>query len=140
MLEWLGLGIPRQCDGHSLLPIIDSGIAPTDWRTEVHWEFDFRDPVNQSAEDVFDIHMEHCALNVLRNSHYKYVHFTSLPPLLFDLERDPEELIDLSTDAAHVDVVREMAQRMLSWRMAHTDKSLSHMRVTRGGLVVRDHV
>lgn len=140
ILEWLGLPIPRQCDGRSLIPIIDDGTAPTDWRTEVHWEFDFRDPVTQAAEDAFDIHMEHCALNVVRDNRYKYVHFTSLPPLLFDLERDPGELIDLSTDAGHVDVVREMAQRMLSWRMAHTDKSLSHMRITRGsGLVVRDH-
>ncbi len=37
--------------------------------------------------------------------------------------------------------VYAFAQRMLSWRMAHTDKSLSHMRITRGsGLVVRDHI
>ena len=141
ILEWLGLPIPRQCDGRSLIPIIDDGTAPTDWRTEVHWEFDFRDPVTQAAEDAFDIHMEQCALNVVRDNRYKYVHFTSLPPLLFDLESDPGELIDLSTDPGRVDVVREMAQRMLSWRMAHTDKSLSHMRITRGsGLVVRDHL
>jgi arylsulfatase A-like enzyme len=30
ILEWLGLPVPRQCDGRSLLPFCDSG-APPDW-------------------------------------------------------------------------------------------------------------
>ncbi|MEE9253968.1 MAG: alkaline phosphatase family protein, partial [Pseudomonadales bacterium] len=131
LLEWLGLPVPRQCDGGSLLPIIEDGHAPSNWRSEVHWEFDFRDPVSRGVEDALGIQMEHCALNVVRDARYKYVHFTSLPPLLFDLEDDPQELHDLSTDPAHVGRVRDMAQRLLSWRMAHTDKTLSHMRVTR---------
>ena len=42
ILEWLGLPIPRQCDGRSLLGFCE-GQPPKDWRTEVHYEFDFRD-------------------------------------------------------------------------------------------------
>ena len=42
ILEWLGLDIPRQCDGRSLLGFCE-GSPPADWRTEVHYEFDFRD-------------------------------------------------------------------------------------------------
>ncbi|MEJ2133291.1 MAG: sulfatase-like hydrolase/transferase, partial [Gammaproteobacteria bacterium] len=140
MLEWLDLPVPRQCEGRSLLPFVATGRTPEGWRTEAHWEFDFRDPVSRNAEDALGMPMEHCALNVVRDARYKYVHFTSLPPLLFDLEQDPQELNDRAKDPAYGDVVREMAQRLLSWRMAHTDKTLSHMRITRShGLVVTEH-
>lgn len=139
LLEWLGLPVPRQCDGRSLLSIVEDGRAPANWRREVHWEFDFRDPVSLAAEEALGVHMEHCALNVVRNARYKYVHFTTLPPLLFAIDDDPAELVDLSTDPGRVEIVRDMAQRLLSWRMAHTDKTLSHMRITRrDGLVVRE--
>ncbi|HYC64937.1 MAG TPA: alkaline phosphatase family protein, partial [Reyranellaceae bacterium] len=42
ILEWMGLPVPRQCDGHSLLPFVERG-APASWRSEAHYEFDFRD-------------------------------------------------------------------------------------------------
>ena len=42
ILDWLGLPVPRQCDGRSLLGFCE-GQPPADWRTEVHYEFDFRD-------------------------------------------------------------------------------------------------
>src|SRR5262249_49851676 len=40
ILEWLGLPVPQQCDGRSLLPVI-RGQSPEHWRKFVHWEFDF---------------------------------------------------------------------------------------------------
>ncbi|HVE48673.1 MAG TPA: sulfatase-like hydrolase/transferase [Casimicrobiaceae bacterium] len=38
---------------------------------------------------------------MLRDGCYKYCYYVGAPPQLFDLERDPEELVDLATDAAH---------------------------------------
>jgi arylsulfatase A-like enzyme len=74
---------------------------------------------------------------VLRTERHKYVHFAALPPLLFDLERDPEERVDRSRDPEYATVLLECAQRMLSWRMAHDDQTLTHMALTPDGVYER---
>ena len=40
-------------------------------------------------------------LAVIRTAKWKYVHFPALPPLLFDLERDPDNLVNLADDPAY---------------------------------------
>jgi arylsulfatase A-like enzyme len=133
MLEWIGCDAPRQCDGRSLLPFVRGG-GPSSWRDAAHWEFDFRDP---DVEAALGLTMEQASLVVLRDERGKYVHFAGLPPLFFDLAADPHELADASAHAPGR--VADYAQRLLSWRLSHTDKTLSHIRVTReAGLIVRE--
>ena len=66
------------------------------------------------------------------------MHFTALPPLLFDLEADPGETRDLSQDPGHQAVLLDMAQKMLSWRMAHDERVLTNMRLTGRGVVAQE--
>jgi len=40
-------------------------------------------------------------ITMLRKGRWKYVHFVRYPPQLFDLQDDPEELVDLAGDPAH---------------------------------------
>jgi len=135
LLDWLGIEVPRQCDGHSLMPFLVGGAAPRNWRDAAHWEFDFRDP---DVEGHLGLTQEHCLLNVIRDRNGKYVHFAKLPPLFFDLEQDPSELTDRVGSAAHRERVNDYATRLLSWRMQHADKTLTHFRVTReAGLTTR---
>jgi arylsulfatase A-like enzyme len=137
ILDWIGVPVPRQCDGRSLLGMVRSGRVPDNWRDAVHWEFDFRDPILGEAEAALGLHMDACTLNVHRTRRWKYVHFAALPPLLFDLEADPDELVDRSRDPAAAGVLSEAAQALLSWRMHHADKTLTHMRITpETGLIV----
>lgn len=139
LLDWIGVPAPRQCDGRSLLPLVRGQPVPADWRDAVHWEFDFRDPISGAAERDLGLHMDQCTLNVRRTRRWKYVHFSALPPLLFDLAADPAELHDRSGDPAVADVLCSQAQALLSWRMRHADKTLTHMRILPGtGLVVAD--
>ncbi len=49
---------------------------------------------------------------MVRYGPYKYIHYVSHPPQLFDLERDPEELVDLSGDAAHAKALEEGRERL----------------------------
>jgi arylsulfatase A-like enzyme len=136
ILEWLGAEIPVQCDGRSLLPFL-AGDKPAGWRQEAHFEFDFRDPVRQRVEAALGLTDDECALAVLRGRKFKYVHFAAQPPLLFDMERDPGELVNLAGDPAYRDVLLECANRMLSWRMVHSDRTLTSRFVTSRGVIER---
>ncbi len=134
ILEWLGLKVPNQCDGLSLLPFCH-GTDPGDWRREAHWEYDFRDVLERKYESALGLTPDQCAMNVIRGERYKYVHFTSLPPLFFDLEQDPMEFTNLAGDPDYRDLVLEYAGKMLSWRMNHDERRLTNTMLTPTGSV-----
>ncbi len=69
---------------------------------------------------------------------YKYVHFTALPALFFDLEEDPAEFRNLADDPAYQGLVLEYAQKMRSWRMSHEDRALTNTVLTAAGPFERD--
>lgn len=136
MLNWLGMKVPSQCDGRSLLPFLRGQSFAKEWRTEVHWEFDFRDIIQQRAEKSLGIPSNRCNLAVVRDEQFKYVHFAALPPLLFDIEDDPGELNNLAGSSDYKDTVLELSHKLLSWRMEHTERGLTDTLLTSSGPVV----
>jgi arylsulfatase A-like enzyme len=148
VLDWLGLDIPAQFDGWPLTAFVHDGAAPPHWRTEVHWEWDFRHPQLRYAERHFAIPGEHCSLTVARSGpgpasragagrgasagrgSAKYVQFAAdadvLPPLLFDLDADPGHLDNLAGKTTHAEAELAMAQEMLRWRMRNRERSLAN--------------
>jgi len=138
ILDWLDIEPPVQCDGRSLLQPVRAGEMPHDWRSEAHWEFDFRDVVEgELAENALGLTQHQCNLNVIRDHQYKYVHFTGLPPLFFDLEKDPGEMVNEVNNPEYQSLVLEYAQKMLSWRMNHDEQTLTHLALTEDGVVSR---
>ena len=139
LLDWHCINPPVQCDGHSLVPAIHTGIQPSNWRTEAHWEYDFRNiSKGETHEHTLELTHHQCTLNVVRGQRYKYVHFTNMPPLFFDLENDPEELINQANNPDYFPLVLEYAQKMLSWRMNHDEQTLTHLKLTTNGIVSQD--
>lgn len=136
ILEWIGLPVPRQCDGRSLLPFCE-GAPPADWRTEVHYEFDFRDLYYSQPETAIGVPMDQCSLAVVQDEHYKYVHFAALPPLFFDLKADPGQFVNRAADPAYAGRVGDYARKMLNWRLGFADRTLTGYRATPKGLEVR---
>jgi len=136
ILDWLETEIPEECDGRSLLPFLQGNI-PENWRKEVHWEYDFREigSFQPMIEEQFGLSPDQCSLTVLRDDHYKFVHMTALNPLLFDLQKDPEEFVNLADDPGYQDIMLEYAQKMLSWQMLHRDRTLANMNMETGTLV-----
>jgi arylsulfatase A-like enzyme len=137
MLDWLDLEIPAQCDGRSLMPLLQSGKAPASWRKQVHWEFDFRDVLDDKTEKYFGITAHQCNLSVIRDDRYKYVHFTALPPLFFDLQEDPGEFVNQVNNPEYHSLVLEYAQKMLSWRMNYSSRGLTETFLSSDGPVTR---
>jgi arylsulfatase A-like enzyme len=136
ILEWLGLDVPRQCDGRSLLPFVEKG-APGDWRTETHYEFDFRDLFYTKPESSLGIPMDKCSLAVVQDEAFKYVHFAALPPLFFDLKKDPGQFVNRAGDPAYAGRMAEYAARMLDWRLGFAERTLTGYRATPRGLEIR---
>ena len=136
IIEWLGGPIPAACDGESLLPFC-AGETPANWRSEVHWAYDFRDLANRQPERALGLTSDQCTMTVIRDDHYKYVHFTALPALFFDVEADPEERYNLADDPAYQGLVLEYAQKMMSWRMNHDDRTLANSLLTPEGVIER---
>ncbi len=137
----LGVDVPLQCDGRTLMPWLQ-GETPDDWRQEAHFEFDFRDPDSALIEEAFGLTLEECALAVLRDEHGKYVQFSgfpALPSIFFDIDNDPAQIRNVAADPAYATVVLGYAQRMLAWRMQHTERALTGMKLTmHAGLVERN--
>jgi len=51
---------------------------------------------------------------MLRDGPYKYMHYVAYRPQLYDLARDPEELVDVAGDPAYAEVLERCRRRMLS--------------------------
>ena len=134
VLDWLGLPIPLQCDGRSLGPFL-AGAVPDQWRDAAFWEWEFRDPIGGFAESFLGVTMDQCSLAVLRDEHGKYVHFASLAPLFYDLDRDPHEFVNRAQDPEYAPTVLRYAQRLLSLRMEHVDQTLTGLVVTPAGVL-----
>ncbi len=134
ILDMLGLDIPMQCDGVSLLPWLQ-GETPETWRNAVHWLFDFRDLEKEGPETAFGLDHDECSLLVYRDDSFKYVHFAAMPPLLFDLKNDPHETRNLAEEPDYQAVVLDYAQKLLSWRMSNEYGALDRCLLTSGGVI-----
>ena len=136
ILDWLGRAAPPQCDGQSLIPFL-AGVTPDGWRDAVHYEVDFRYTPNLTsldAEAALGLAPDDCYFTVIRDDHYKYVHFANLPPLLFDMRADPHEMDNLAGRPEHNEVMLRYAQKMLSWRMRHAERTLANFHLSSQGV------
>jgi len=131
ILDCLDIDIPRQCDGSSLIPFLNNHKVPTNWRNFAHWEYDFRDVRDLSLETNLDIEMDDCQLNVISNNEYRYVHFTNLAPMFFDLRNDPIGQLNVIDNPKYTTKVLEFAQQLLSWRMHNDERLLTGYSVSR---------
>lgn len=132
ILEAIGVAKPPAMNGRSLWPFLH-GEMPDTWRNAAHWEFDFRETASGDAERALGLPLDACQLTALRDDRYKYVHFSGLPPLLFDLGRDPHELDNRADDEDYRDIRAVYAERMLSWRTVHQDRTLTGWDLTAPG-------
>jgi arylsulfatase A-like enzyme len=128
ILEWLGQAPPQAMNGLSLCPWL-AGETPAPWRSYVFWEYDFRTLGGGGLEQRLGLLPDQCTLNVVRDADWKYVHFTALPALLFDLRNDPHEFVNRAHDPAMAGVVARYAGLLASHRMLHAERTLTNTKL-----------
>ncbi|MBL4906322.1 MAG: alkaline phosphatase family protein [Sneathiella sp.] len=74
ILDAIGVDIPVQCDGYSVLPFCRDK-QPEGWRKECHMEFDLRAPYDGAGEIPLGLGMKQCMVNIIRGERYKYVYY-----------------------------------------------------------------
>ncbi len=124
ILNALGVEVPDRFQGRSVLPLL-RGDGEYSAREAAFYEFDYRGSALAAEPDSDpDRHL----LWVVRDKRYKYIQFAddSIPPLLFDLEADPQELHDVAGRTESREAMLACCQRLLRWRMYHEDQRMEH--------------
>ena len=123
LAESLGLDIPAQCDGRSLLALFDDESIP--WRTHAHYEWDFRQFfINErTTRHSPDRRLSQQNLAVSVGDNLAYVQFGDGSFRCFDLVADPT----WRTECRDADRVLTIAQEQLVWRQAHLRRELTDM-------------
>ncbi len=134
LLELVGQRIPSGTDGKSLTGFL-AGKPPENWRDYVHLELDFGQPDAPTKRQLATgTDLRDSNLAILRESRFKLVHFNGgLPPMLFDLQADPDEIHNLAADPAHAGTLLRLTQKLLSHKMRHADQSLTGVKIRRDG-------
>ncbi len=97
-LDWAGIDPPKRYNGRSLKSIVD-GETPKDWRKETFHEH-------------FAVRHRIPAYEGIRTPTHKYVRYIDHnTEFLHDLEKDPDELINLAQDPNHRAKLDEMRAR-----------------------------
>lgn len=99
----------HRLEGRSLMPLIE-GIEPDDWRDAVFSEIDY---AFYAARKTLDVGASDARGYMLRTNRWKYVYFKGFPPQLFDLQKDPDEFVDLGRDLEHENIRIEMHAKLL---------------------------
>ena len=88
------------------------GEAP-DWRDYAVAEFDYS---TMPLSAKLGLEPKDARLFMITDKRWKFMHAEGgLRPMLFDLDNDPDELVDLAKGDAHKDVIDLMYDRLRAW-------------------------
>ena len=134
ILDWLNEDIPVNWSGESLIEYTRNGKRKS-IKPYVVFEFDFSESHYSQFVKEKILAPEECSLICIRTSKWKYVHFPSLPSLLFDLENDPQEMKNLAEDKNHQEIKNNLLSKLLSHRLRHQDRQLSSLQISKNGVL-----
>ncbi|MEC9342496.1 MAG: alkaline phosphatase family protein [Pseudomonadota bacterium] len=125
ILDWIGLEPPPQMDGLPLAPWL-KGETPA-WRDAAFLEIDLSNPVKPTRfQKHFGLDANQCNAAIMREKRWKLVYFNGgVAPMLFDLENDPGETVNLASDPSHAGELTRLMARMLDRRMTRADRRLT---------------
>lgn len=128
LCDSMGIEIPRQCDGRSLVPLL-KGENP-EWRKAAHYEWDWRYFFVNARTPAWSSNrlLSRQNLAVSLSEDLAYVQFGDGSYRAFDLVADPT----WRTECLDVDRILSGAQELLVWRQEHLRRETTDMLLTAG--------
>jgi arylsulfatase A-like enzyme len=107
ILDAAGVPVPADMQGHSLLPVFDNaGAAPANWRTAFYYHY-YEFPADHYVQPHIGV----------RTDRYKLISFYGKSEWeLFDLQKDPHELVSVYDDPGYAQVVTQMKSELTRLR------------------------
>lgn len=128
-------------EGHSLLPILHDKAIETP-RDFVICEYDYS---ASPMADKLGKSVREAVMFMVADKRWKLVHCEGEErPVLFDLENDPDELVDLGESSGHSEIIAVMYEKLFSWsrrnsqRTTRSEQQLIEMRTKsrRRGVII----
>ncbi|MEM9224440.1 MAG: alkaline phosphatase family protein [Pseudomonadota bacterium] len=116
---------PHIVEGHSLEPLLHG--KDTAWRDHCISEYDYS---TRDARRAVGVDQSDARMVMVFDGRWKYIHIENLPPLLFDLETDAQELVNLGSDPAFSAEIERLSALHFAWARRH------HNRITRSAEIV----
>ncbi len=112
-VEMAGAEVPDHwIEGRSLLPLL-RGETPGDWRRFVISEYSYAATHSAVRLGLSD---RDARIFMVADKRWKLIHFEGgFRPMLFDLQTDPEEFVDLGASPDHAEVRATMYERLGEW-------------------------
>ena len=119
-LDYYGLPpLPHILEGRNLAPLLHDPAPPAAWRRYAFSEYDYS---TREARQIIGNAQEDARLIMCRDERWKYVHAEGFRPMLFDLDTDPQELVDLGADPAFAEVRQRMSDAIFEWARRHHNR------------------
>lgn len=119
--ELMGGGTkPNIFEGRTLRPLLHG--ENVEWRDYCVSEYDY---ATRESRRMIGIDQNDARLTMIFDGRWKYVHAETMRPMLFDLETDPDELIDLGASPEHQEHIKRLRDLHFEWARQH------HTRITK---------
>ena len=123
-----GKAKPHVLEGRSLLPLVH-GREGGQWRRYAISEYDYS---GDMARLEIGLPVTDSRLYMITDGRYKLVHGQGVPPMLYDLETDPLEFVDLGRDPASAATISRLREALLHWFATPVNRiTVSNDRFTR---------
>jgi arylsulfatase A-like enzyme len=110
-LDWFGgEAVPHILEGHSLLPLLHGAAGRVRDLVFSEYDYSLRDVRRRLGQPVED-----CKLFMVFDGRWKYTFAEGFRPMLFDLESDPDELVDLGDDPARSQECGRLERALFRW-------------------------
>ena len=116
---------PHIIEGKSLQPLLFG--ETVDWRSYCVSEYDY---ATREARRMLGVDQNEARLVMIFDGRWKYIHVETMRPMLFDLQTDPSEVVDLGADPAYTDQLERLSKLHFEWTRQH------HNRITRSPDIV----
>lgn len=119
-LSLMGVATAGQEQGRDASELFTAAKAPADWKDVAFMRGTGRRPGEQDINWLAAV-----------TNRYKLVYAPQDEPWLFDLDKDPDEIINFYNDPAYHDVVRDLARELLAYGREYNDPRIDHEKIRR---------